>query len=375
MTYYTNIYDSSTMTFTKGYITLDGCIITSIADTCGGDYTDYSGYYAVPGFVDIHTHGGANVDLSDPYDVDFARISDYYLSHGVTTYLPSTTSCTHAELVSSIGLIKAEVAKQHEKAHARVVGVHIEGPYINPKKAGAHDLAKIRTPKPEDIDELIALTEGMAVYMTIAPEIDGALETIRKTTACGWRITLGHTEGTTEQIYEGIAAGGSNFTHTFNAMTPLHHRSAGPVGVALTADTCAELICDGVHVVPEIARLLYLAKGSDKLVIVSDSMQAAGMPEGVYVLGGVKVTVKGGQALIGQTLAGSVTNLHDEMKNLMKFAKISLEQAIPCVTANPAKAAGIYDKVGSLEVGKFADVVFLDEKYDIVRVIADSIVS
>lgn len=223
MTLYTNIFDSDKKAFFLGYLTFEDGIITSVSDTFTGEYEDYSSSYAVPGFVDIHTHGGAGVDLSSPVGIDFDALGRYYLSKGVTTYLPSTTSCPHNDLMDTIAAVKAAMAKKSAVPRSRIAGIHIEGPYINPKRAGAHALDRIRTPKDWEIDEIIGASDGMTLYMTIAPELDNALNTIRRMTSAGARISIGHTDASAEQVYEGILAGAVNFTHTFNAMPALHH--------------------------------------------------------------------------------------------------------------------------------------------------------
>jgi N-acetylglucosamine-6-phosphate deacetylase len=250
-----------------------------------------------------------------------------------------------------------------------IAGIHIEGPYLNPGKRGAHDAAQIR---PIDMTEFTQIMDtvhknGFKLHITIAPELPNAALLIKTAVANGASAAAGHTEADGEQIKRAVQLGLNNATHLFNAMPSVHHRIPGTVTHILLEDIFAELICDGVHLAPETVNLASKIKGCEKTVIVSDSMEAAGLDEGEYSLGGGAVEVKDGKVTLKgtDTIAGSVTNLYDELLNFMRFTSMPLEKALWAVSRNPCAAVNLYERKGSIAVGKDADFLLTDKELNI----------
>jgi len=357
------IYNSYRKCFIRADLTIENGKFAEILYTGSADGEPES--RIVPGFIDIHTHGAFGVDMISSDCDKLAEMSGYYAENGITTIFPSTSSARHEIIMKMI----EEVKKAKNKAKINFDGIHLEGPYINKNRAGAHSLELIKLPNLTELDDITSavLDCGLKLHITIAPELDGAYEFIETAIKKGATITLGHTEASGEVIKKAVELGANSFTHLFNAMSPIHHRNAGVAGNALVGNTYVEIICDGIHLCPEIVNLVYKAKGCEKIIIVSDSMSASGLPEGEYNLGASKeVIVENGKAFIKnpdgtETIAGSTTNLYKELKNFMKFTGQSLEESLLTVTKNPAECVGIYDKKGSVETGKDADFIVLDK--------------
>ncbi len=363
-----NIYNTQLKKFIKADIAIDGGVITGIGQIDHLDGIDADGKYVVPGFIDIHSHGAVGVDTMDCDTAALERMCGFYASKGVTTLFPTTTTAEHEKTLRAI---KALRAVDVEKCPVTLRGVHIEGPYLNVKRAGAHPHELLKAPNLQETREYIEANGDNVLYMTLAPELDGAIDYIRATSRLGVKVSIGHSETDSETVKMAIGAGAVSFTHTFNAMTPIHHREPGVVGTALLADTFAEFICDGEHLHSDVVAMSYRIKGNEKFILVTDSMQAAGMPDGRYMLGELETFVVNGVARIKEgNLAGSTANMHMCLLNLIKFAGIGLESALLCATRNPAIASGIYDRVGSLDVGKEADIVILDNDFSVNKTIS-----
>jgi len=367
----TEIYDSYRKCFIRADITVEDGKFSDIVYTGSSDGKVES--LIVPGFIDIHTHGAAGVDMMTSDCDKLVEMSEYYAKNGVTSILLGTSSERYEVIMKMI----EETKKAKDKAKINFEGIHLEGPYINKKRAGAHVIEYIRDPNIEELNEIMAavLDCGLKMYITVAPELDGAFELMEAAIKRGATITLGHTQASGEIVKKAIKIGSRSFTHLFNAMPQIHHRDAGVVGTALIGDTYVEVICDGIHLCPEVVNLVYKAKGADKVILVSDSMAAAGLSEGEYNLGATKgVMIENGKAFIrnsdgSETIAGSTTNLYQELNNFTKFTGRSFEELLVAVTKNPAECIGIFDRKGSIETGKDADFVVLDkEDYSIKEV-------
>ena len=346
--------------------------ITAIspADTIsteGKSVIDCGRCYVIPGLVDVHFHGCAGNDLCGG---DVSAIAEYEFAQGVTAICPATMTLPENELNTVLDNIREY--KRHEDTHERaeLVGIHLEGPFINPEKAGAQHTDHIKRPSGDKIRKWQKASGGLIKLVTIAPEMDGALGCI---VGCGDEIhfSLGHTNCSYEAAAKAFNAGADHVTHLYNAMPPFHHRDTGLIGAAIDDGHCfVELICDGIHVSPAAVRAAFKLFGEERIVLISDSMEACGMPDGEYSLGGQAVTVRGCRATLSDgTLAGSVTSLPDCMRMAVSMG-IPLENAVRAATINPCRSIGI-DKVhGSIEVGKRAHFVLLD-KHDLstVRVI------
>ncbi|NLK21898.1 MAG: N-acetylglucosamine-6-phosphate deacetylase [Epulopiscium sp.] len=325
------------------------------------DKIDVGGRYISPGFIDLHIHGYDGYDTMDGCEEAIQRISEGIARNGVTAFLPTTMTMPLDKIYNA--LYRVRQVKQRGVNGAEVLGVHMEGPFINRKFKGAQDEQYIRAPDFEIIREY----KDIISLITLAPELEGALEFIKKVkNETHIVLSMGHTNASYEEALEGISCGISHVTHLFNAMTGLHHRSPGGVGAALTRDITCEVIADTIHIHPELFEMILKVKGLDNIILVTDSMGAAGKEDGEYTLGGQRVFVKNGYAKLEDgTLAGGILKLNKAVYNFSRYTPWILPKLISTVTINPAKALGIDKKKGSIEVGKDADITIFDEAVDI----------
>lgn len=327
---------------------------------------DAQGLLVIPGLVDIHSHGAFGHDFSDADAEGLKIILKYEKSHGITSYCPTSMTLPKEELKSIFSTIK-EVEGMEDGA--AVQGINMEGPFLDPKKKGAHVEAHIRRPDAGFFRELNAYSGNTVKLVTLAPNVEGAMEFIDEVhdEVC---ISLGHTAADYEIASEAMKRGAHHITHLYNAMMPLAHRDPGLIGAAADDSECmVELICDGLHIHPSVVRATFCMFGPERVVLISDSMMATGMADGTYQLGGQEVTMKDRKATLKDgTIAGSATNLFDCMKKAVSFG-IPVSEAVFAATRNPAKSIGIYDKVGSLSVGKEADILLVTEELELEKVL------
>lgn len=362
------LFDDTARTFTPGSLLIDGDRIVEVgpAPLSGAgtlaDAVDLGGRRVVPGFVDLHFHGARGLDVMDADAAGFDAIRLYQARHGTTSFLATTITSRMPDLLAAVERISARASSvaRPEAVGARIAGVHVEGPYINPKQKGCHRIEWMKEPDLADYAALRARASGVKLHFTIAPELPGAAAFLEAVARSGSTASLGHSDATAAQARAGLAAGALGFTHLFNAMTGLHHREPGMVGAALSSSAFVELICDGVHVQPEIVDLVYRCKNRDEIILVTDAMHAAGLGDGQYVFGGNKVVVEGGIARNEEgRLASSTITMLDAVKNTMRFTGARLEDVLPMATRNPARAIGLDGKIGSLRPGAAADVLVL----------------
>lgn len=332
----------------------------------GEPVIDGKGAYAIPGLIDLHFHGCMGDDLCDAGEETIMRMAAYEAENGVTTICPATMSVPEENLHQIMKAASSYAKKPRRDACARFAGIHMEGPFINRKKKGAQAAENIR---PCDLALFLGLQKeagGLIRLVDLAPETEGAMEFIDAVKA-QVTVSLAHTDSDYATAMEAFSHGASHVTHLFNAMPDFHHRNPGVIGAAAdTKDCLVELICDGIHVHPAAVRAAFLLFGEERIIFISDSMRAAGLSDGIYTLGGQRVSVHGKRALLSDgTIAGSVTNLMDGMKNAITEMHIPLEAAIACATENPAKELGIFDCCGSITPGKYADLVLLDETFNL----------
>lgn len=320
--------------------------------------TDAAGGYVIPGLTDIHFHGCMGSDCCDGTQEAFRTIAEYELGQGVTSITPATMTMPE-ETLSEI----CSAAKDFSCPNgADFCGLYMEGPFISAAKKGAQNGAYIHPADSGMLKRLQDISGGSIRTVVVAPETEGAMEFIRQNRG-SVNISLAHTTADYETSREAFSLGASQLTHMYNAMPPFSHRAPGPIGAAADQDNCmVELICDGIHIHPAVVRATFKLFGDGKIILISDSMRAAGMEDGTYDLGGQSVTVKGNLAVLKDgTIAGSVTNLMDCLRTAVKDMGIPLASAVKCAACNPVKAIGLWDSYGSLEPGKYANIVILKE--------------
>jgi len=308
-------------------------------------------------FFDVHTHGAAGHDLMDAEPEGMAAIGRFYAGRGVGRYLATTLTAPMDATLRSLEGLAGAIEKGYRRGESTPVGIHIEGPFVSHAKKGMHPAEWILPPTVGVFDRMWEASRGTIRLMTIAPEVEGAPEVIRRAVEVGVRVSIGHSNAKATEARAAVAEGARSATHTFNAMRALDHREPGILGVVLDEDALyAELICDGVHVAPEMVRLWWKAKGDERGVLVTDSMAAAGMPDGEYVLGGVGVHVAGGVCTTAAgVLAGSVLTMDRAVENVQAHTGMRLATAVRMGSANPARMLGM-EGIGEMRVGDVADL-------------------
>lgn len=334
-----------------------------IAESSGDDILiDAAGCYVIPGLVDVHFHGCVGEDFSDASAEGLQRIADYELSQGVTYICPAGMTLPEEQLAAV-----CRVTAAHRKSNnggAEVVGAHLEGPFLSMAKKGAQNGAYIHQPDSAMLRRLNEAAEGGVRLVTVAAEEPNAMEFIKAAVDMGITVSLGHTTANYDIAAEAYRAGASHATHLYNGMPPLHHREPGVIGAAFDCGARAELICDGIHIHGSVVRLTFAMFGPERMVLISDSLRATGMPDGRYPFGGQEIEVHGNRATIAghpETLAGSVTSLMGCLRQAVSFG-IPLADAVRAASYNPACAIGIEGRAGSLDAGKEASIVLLNEK-------------
>ncbi len=327
---------------------------------------DAKGGYVAPGLVDIHIHGYLGEDTSDGKAEGIRKMANGIMKNGVTSWCPTTMTVSMDEINTALDVVRSLKAESKDWDGAEILGVNLEGPFINPKKKGAQAEDHIKAP---DAKFVIDNADIISVA-TMAPEMEGGCEAITEIREkCDVKVSVGHTDASFEETLAGIDAGATHITHLFNAQTALHHRNPGVVGAALLKDVSTELICDTFHVHKGLFELIAKIKG-DKLVLITDCTRAGGMPDGEYTLGGQKIIVNGIECLLEDgTIAGSVLKLNNAVKNVRDNTDMPLWKVVAAASLNPAKAIGVDDRKGSLEAGKDADIIITDDDFNIVKTI------
>ncbi len=328
---------------------------------------DCQGYTVVPGFVDVHIHGCDGADTGDGTPEAIATMARFLLSHGVTSFCP-TTATVSSDTIKAALLAAKEVHNHPVEDGAKVAGVNMEGPFFSRERKGAQNEEFLLPPDFALFQEWYQLSEGLVRLIDLATEQPGGQEFVEKAKEL-CTVSIAHTTATYQEAKAAFDWGVTHVTHLFNAMNGLHHRNPGVVGAALEDERVrAELICDGEHIHPAVLKIAFRQLGG-RALIVSDSLRANGMPEGAgYELGGQTVRITGGKCTLPDgTIAGSVSNLHQEVKNLVSWG-VPFEQAVRSASLVPAQAIGRDGEIGSIEPGKAADLVVLDDQLDIVSV-------
>ncbi|MER5943768.1 N-acetylglucosamine-6-phosphate deacetylase [Streptomyces sp. NPDC001928] len=350
-----------TGTLKEGQVVVDGTRIAGTAPE-NAHRIDLQGHWLLPGFVDIHNHGGGGASFTSGTVDDVLKGIHTHHLHGTTTLVASTVTGDMDFLTRRAGLL-SELAEQGD-----IAGIHFEGPFISPCRKGAHSEELLRDPDPADVRKLIDAARGHATMVTLATELPGGIESVRLLAEHGVIAAIGHTDATYEQTVEAIEAGATVATHLFNAMPPLGHREPGPIAALLEDErVTVELINDGTHLHPASLQLAFHHAGADRVAFITDAMDAAGFGDGRYMLGPLEVEVADGVARLveGGSIAGSTLTLDRAFKRAVTIDRLPVEDAVAALSANPAKLLGRYDRIGSLEPGKDADLVVLDSDFDV----------
>ncbi|HXU96701.1 MAG TPA: N-acetylglucosamine-6-phosphate deacetylase [Jiangellaceae bacterium] len=356
-------------------VTPDG-IVDGWLETAGGTITavgpgepprpadrDMAGQWVVPGFVDIHVHGGAGADFTTGSSEQARRIVALHRRHGTTTMLASLVTADVETMAASIDALAGLVDE------GELAGIHLEGPFLAPTRRGAHDAGLLRVPEPDVVDRLVSAGPTRVRMVTLAPEQPAAIDAVRRLVDFGVVVAVGHTDATYDQTRAAIDAGAAVGTHLFNAMRPVLHREPGPVPALLEDDrVTVELICDGVHLHPATIRWVLRTASARRVALVTDAMAAAGAGDGDYLLGHLTVRVRDGVARQPDgTIAGSTLTM-DRAFRCVVDAGASVEEAVTMASTTPAEALGLADEIGSITVGRAADLVVLDRTLHVAAV-------
>ncbi len=360
-------------TFREGSIAIKDGLFAEPAEN-PGKIIDGQGCYAIPGLIDIHFHGCMGYDFCDGTQEALREIARYEASVGVTGMAPATMTLPAEqleEILSNAAAFSADSGKN--PGEAELLGVNMEGPFISKHKKGAQDDTYIIPSDLELFHRFQRAAEGLVKFIAVAPEVEGALAFVDRVKDEAV-VSLAHTNADYDEALAAFQRGASHAVHLFNAMPPFGHREPGVVGaVADSHHVTAELICDGIHIHPSVVRAAFKILGENRIILISDSMRAAGMPDGTYTLGGQAVQVTRGRAVLVSSgaLAGSASNLMECMKTSVKEMGIPLETAVACASENPAKRLGEYGRRGSITFGKKADLVLLDRDLNVKCVMKD----
>ena len=329
------------------------------------DVLDAEGLYAIPGLIDIHLHGCMGDDFCDGTDKALETIAEYQASCGVTAFAPASMTLSEETLEN----IFQNAAEYRSEKGAMFCGIHMEGPFFSAEKKGAQNGKFLRKPDIAVFERLLVASKGMIKIVDIAPELENAMSFIKAAAAKQVTVSIAHTTADYEIAKQAFENGVSHVTHMWNAMPAFTHRKPGVIGAACESECTVELICDGIHIHPAVVTAMYKMFGPERIVLVSDSMCAAGLSDGEYTLGGQKVGVNGQLATLADgTIAGSVTNLMECLRRAVRFG-VPLDWAVKTATINPAKVIGMETEMGSLSAGKLANIVLLDKNLQVRKVL------
>ena len=362
-------------TFQKKTIYIQDGTINLLEADCqtSGTVFDAAGRRIVAGFIDIHTHGAVGVDVNGASAEDLEKIGTFFAKNGTTSWLASILTDTEEQTSRAISQCIEYQASAGKGA--QLLGIHLEGPFLASEFKGAMPEHLLKKGSADLAASYQRQANGNIRYITVSPEVEGVLELIPRLRELGIVVAMGHSGADYDTAMAAIQAGTAACTHTFNAMAPLHQHRPAIIGAALESDVYCEMICDGLHLHPAIVRLLWKTKGPQRLVAITDSIMAAGLPDGNYHLGVNQVVVEKGDAKLASdgTRAGSTLTQDRALRNLLSFTGLSLEEILPVLTENPAKLIGVYDRKGSIEDGKDADLVVLDEQNQVADVFLQGI--
>jgi N-acetylglucosamine-6-phosphate deacetylase len=356
-----------------GFVSIEGEKIAGVFDRqekmASGDHKsiDYGDAYIAPGFVDLHLHGALGKDVMDCQEESLRLIAIHQSRSGVTGFLGSTMSASLDLVIEAVRTIKKAIEHRFPSG---ILGAHVEGPFLNIEKKGAHDLGYIKGLTEDDLRRLIEAAQGIKVVISLAPEVGNNMDYISLLKKNGFVVAIGHSDATYEEALESFKKGISHTTHLFNAMRGFDHREPGVAGAVLDSDeVSAELIADGIHLHPASLRLAVASKGPEKICLVTDSLKATGEGDGVYYWGDREIEVKGRRATLKGTdvLAGSVLTMNRAVKNMIDWTGISVNQAVNMASLNPARVLGLEDEIGSIGASKYANLAILDRNFNVLE--------
>jgi N-acetylglucosamine-6-phosphate deacetylase len=339
----------------------------------GTPLIDFGDAVIAPGFLDIHIHGGAGLDVMRASPSELPKLGTFLATHGVTGYFATTVAAPLDATCKALGQLAdaIEAAAPTNAAHARPLGIHLEGPFLSHKRRGVHPPENLVTPTIAVFERLWQAARGHVRMLTIAPEIPGAMEVIAEAAKRNVCVSIGHSDADMPTAQNAIKAGARHATHTFNAMRPLDHREPGIVGEVLSNDDItADIIVDGIHVDPAVVKLFLRAKGRERAVLITDAISATGMPDGRYQLGPIEVDVKDGKCTSNGSLAGSVLTMDRAVRNVTKFSEWSLRDAVQAASLNPARAADLAGH-GILATGAHANFTVLSSSGEVLKTIVN----
>ncbi len=363
-----SVYDTDSHAFLPRCVVVRDDRILDVCENCSAypdaQRIDCSGLYLIPGLVDVHTHGRFGLDFTNAMDNrdKLDSVMQSYARAGTTSVMVTLASAPIDNWIATAAYLADYARSAH--AGANIPGIHLEGNFVSFIRRGAHAAELLCPPSADVLNTVADHCEGLCLHASIAPELEGGDSFLAAALRRGVTVGVAHSDANFEQAEEAIENGAVSFTHTYNAMSPLHHRNPGCVGAALLNDKAyAELICDGFHSHPAMTRLLSRMKPADKLVLITDSMEAAGLSDGEYSIAGIPVFVKNGQAVNSEGhIAGSTITLFGGLTNFMEFTGLPLEKALPCATENPARMIGAFEQIGSVSAGKRADFLLIENK-------------
>lgn len=328
---------------------------------------DGQGYYLSPGFIDIHNHGSSGCDIMDGTVEALDKIGKYHISNGVTSYLGTVITSSYEDMVKAM---KNIVEYTNKKDKSQILGIHLEGPFFNPDKKGAQPERHIKLPNKEDISKILDIAKDKLKMVSLAPELEGALKLISYLKENNVVVSMAHSNASYNETKMGIESGISIATHLYNGMGEFNHREPGIVGASLTDDRVyCEIIYDRFHVHDAAVKIALGMKGYDKIILISDAMMAAGLGDGEYLLGGQKVLVEDRRPrLESGSIAGSTLDLQIAIYNMVEYLQVPINEAVKMASLNPAKAMNMDKEIGSIEVGKKADLILFDKDINIKEV-------
>lgn len=354
------VKDSSLLIGEDGRIA--GIGVTPIEAGSSARLRDLRRLRVLPGLIDVHVHGGGGFEMMDAKYGDLDGMSRFHAANGTTAFLATTYTDSPERIEAALD--NARSAMKTGVGGAELVGIHLEGPFLNALRAGAQNPADLTAPEPALVERYLAAADGCIRLVTIAPELPGGMAAVRRFVEAGITVSAGHTDATFAQMQEAVRHGLAHTTHHYNGMRPLHHREPGVIGAGLLLpELTIELIADGIHSHPEMIRMAYLLKPADRICAITDAILCAGLPDGTY--GDVVMTDGEVYLLDGSSLAGSSLTMIRALRNTLKFTGLGLTDILPAFTSVPARQSGVGDRKGTIEVGKDADFIAVDGEIEL----------